>query len=221
MSDLTSCFGLDLVDEEEYKEMVDYGYIHLQRRKTLKKRYKCNILSSTESRIFKESEKSKNGDKVIEGIMETLSNLKGFRLYTYQLQFIKVCIPVLLKYIYRDIWNTDREDILKRNNIDRIYPEVFFRSPRRMGKTITLAFFCLAVISNILYDPRAPYKISVFATTKDASSRFINECIIGWPKTNKTKLFGNTANAFNFTIHNHSNILDDRKIKAFCTGTVS
>lgn len=216
-----SCFGLDLLDEPEYKEMIDYDYMHKQRRRTLKEIYKHNVISSPEARIYKETQKSKNGDKVIQGILESLSNLKGFRLYTYQLQFIKVCIPVLLKYIYRDIWNTDREDILKRNNFDRVYPEVFFRSPRRMGKTITLAFFCLAVVSNILYDPRRPYQISVFATTKDASSRFINECIIGWPKTNRYSDFNYDASASKFEITSYENAKDLRRIVSFCTGAVS
>lgn len=121
------------------------------------------------------------GDNVIKSIIFTLTNLKTISLYSFQLDFLKLVIPTLFKSIYPE-WREKSNFILKRNGMmpGTGYDEMFFRAARRMGKTLTLAFFALAVMISVIKHVTRDYKIAVFSATARNSKMFIDECANSW-----------------------------------------
>jgi len=168
--------------------------------------------------------KISNGDQVIRGIIQTLTNLKHIRLYDYQLDFIKIALPTIFKYIYRNEWMTNKPEILKKHKIEqgKEYDEMFFVSARRMGKTLVVAQLSLALCVNIKKNPLRPFTIAVFASTKDSAKRFISECVIGWKNIDKANNFYFHPTS-EFIIMVNKNDMDDiRIIQCFCgRGSVS
>ena len=58
---------------------------------------------------------------------------------------------------------------------------------------MTLAYTCMAIMVNVDKDHHRPFDIAVFATTKDASKRFIDECV----DEDEFNLIFNYPNPFN------------------------
>jgi len=184
--------------------------------------YVMENINTPNSRKHKLMKIPNKGDLVIRRIIRTITNLKGISLYDYQLDFVKVVLPTLFKYIYRDEWNKDRVDILARHGMKDIYDEVFFNSARRMGKTITLAYTCLSVMVNVEKDFHRPYTIAVFATTKDASKRFVDECELGWKNIDKNNEFYYERKASEIKITKKNDQSDVRVMTSYCgSGPVS
>ncbi len=209
-------------DVGRVRKTLDFLKYHRSYLYDLDRRYSMNIIDTPNSRKFLIDSIQNRGDNVIKGIIKTITSLKGIELYAYQLDFVKVIIPTLFKYIYKGEWKHKREEILKRHGMDDVYDEVFFTSPRRMGKTITLAYSCLSIISNFLKDPNRPLRIAVFATGMDASKRFIDECELGWRNINVKNEFYYERTANEIKITKKSDPSDIRFITAFCgSGPVS
>jgi len=198
------------------KRAVDYYNLHKDSYHGKLKDFNLTNIDTPESRIYQKRKKTKEGDAVIKGIIKTVTNLKNITLYSYQLDFIKVIIPTLFKQIYREEWKHDRQRILESHGMESTYEEVFFTSPRRMGKTITLGYACLAILVNVKKKLGRPYKIAVFATTKDASIRFIDECEMGWKNLDLADKYHFDRTATKITITNKDDPTDVREMIAFC-----
>ena len=203
-------------------QFIDFSQIHSNWYDKCKKDQSMILLDTDESRKYRSRRIPNEGDMILENIIHTCTNMDNFSLYPYQQDFIKTCLVPLFKFIYRGEWNKNRKQILQRNNVIGVYSEVLFKSPRRMGKTITLAIFCIAVASNINKDPTRPYHIAVFATTQDASKRFIDECEIYWNLIDKRHEFKFDRRAYMIIITNLKDQNDQRFIIAYCgSGAVS
>jgi len=208
--------------QKDRKKTLDFYKYHESFLKDRTKDYVYRNVDTPTSRLYLLKDIPNRGDKVVEGIIRTTTNLRGIELYPYQLDFVKVIVPTLFKYIYKNEWNTKRREILERHGMDEVYDEVFFTSPRRMGKTITLGYTCLAIATNMIKDPLRPFDIAVFATTKDASKRFIDECDLGWRNIDINHKFYFDKTASQITLTNKRDQDDIRIIKAFCgSGPVS
>lgn len=84
------------------------------------------------------------GDKRLEAIRYTLNNLGYTRSQFQKLfhtHFIQACLPI----IYGTDWATHAERVMKEFGLERISPEVLVQTPRRFGKTVSVAMFVLAV----------------------------------------------------------------------------
>lgn len=202
--------------------LIDFKNYHESRIDEKGHKIRMETFFSHESELYHKKQAPNQGDEIYKGIMTTLTHLKKISLYGYQLDFCKLCMPPLFKYIYKNEWQHNRENILKRHGMTDVYDEVLFTSPRRMGKTITLAFYCLAVAVNVKKDPYRPFVIAVFATTKDASKRFVDECEIGWGQIDKNDDFYMYKKASQIILVNKKDFSDIRHIIAYCgSGTVS
>jgi len=202
--------------QKERDSVVDFMEYHKKLHDNKSLDYNMNIIDTPESRKYKVQQIPNKGDIVLKGIIRTLNNLKRISLYDYQLNFVKVVIPTLFKYIYRDEWREKREEILFRHGMADTYDEVFFTSPRRMGKTITLAYTCMAIMVNVHKDYHRDFDIAVFATGIDASKRFIDECELGWKNLDKNSEFYFQRTATQIKITRKSDPGDIRIMNAYC-----
>jgi hypothetical protein len=208
--------------QKDRKRTLDFDNYHRQFYSEKFKDYNYRNVDTPTSRMYLLKEIPNKGDTVVNGIIRTITNLRSIELYPYQLDFVKVIIPTLFKYIYKDEWNTNRREILARHGMKEVYDEVFFISPRRMGKTITLGYTCLSIAANMIKDPIRPFDIAVFATTRDASKRFIDECALGWKNIDINYKFYFEKTASQITLTNKKNPTDIRYIKSFAgSGVVS
>ncbi len=109
------------------------------------------------------------GDQRLDAIRKTLNNL-GYTRSQFQRcfhdAFIRACLPI----IFGDEWSTCCERVMKELGIDRIRPEVLIQTPRRFGKTVSVAMFVLACLLNV-----PGIKICVFSTGKRASGGLLTE----------------------------------------------
>jgi len=218
------CDGEDMTfffDQDD--KYANHKYYHNQYYEDVDDNYMRNIFDNSRFELDNNDlSKNNNTDEIVEGIVRTVTNLKSMNLYSYQLDFIKLCIPTLFKYIFRNRWNKERDKILKTYGFTGIYDEMFFVSPRRMGKTLSLAIFCISVIVNIAKDEMRPFLIAVFATTLDSAKRFIDECEFNWKQIDKKDKYHFSRKAFEINIINKSDPTDKRRIVAFCgSGHVS
>lgn len=186
-----------------------------------------NNTAITENAIaYRKKRKPMEGDDVIKGILYTLTNLKTIHLYDFQLDFLKIVMITLLKWIYRAEWDVKANKVLKRNGLKRGtgYDEVFFTAARRMGKTLTLSFFCLATMLNVIKHEPRDYRIAIFSVSLESAKMFLSECINSWkelPPLIKNK-FKIDITATQIKITRISNPEDVRVMKSYVgSGEVS
>jgi len=210
-------FGIDPT-----KKTICWNSYHKEFLNNLRKEYVMRNIDTQESKKYLMKNDKDEADAVVENIIKTITNIKGITLYTYQLNFVKVIIPTLFKKIYRKVWKQKRNEILEEHGMDDVYDEVCFRSPRRMGKTITLAYTALSIVTNMTKMEHRPFRCAVFATTKDASIRFIDECELGWNNIDTAKNFIYSRRATKIKIIRKNDPSDVREIEAYCgSGCVS
>jgi hypothetical protein len=109
------------------------------------------------------------GDRRLEAIRFTLNNLGYTRSQFQKLfhtHFIQACLPI----IYGDDWATHAERVMKEFGLERISPEVLVQTPRRFGKTVSVAMFVLAMLLNV-----PGIRICIFSTGKRASGGLMLE----------------------------------------------
>lgn len=51
--------------------------------------------------------------------------------------------------IYGDEWDLSCERVLRELGIDKVRPEVMVQTPRRFGKTVSVAMFVLSLLLNV------------------------------------------------------------------------
>jgi len=216
---LRKAYGINnMTDENIDNVVVSYKGFHKRNHYNLKKSHfdlKNNKNRSIDDLV-------EDGHKTIENIRETINTLKTIDLYNYQRDFIRICMVTLMYYIYKKVWSRKMVEIMDHFGLTKIFYEVLFVAPRRMGKTLTLAIFCMSVIINVAKNELRPFSIAVFATTKDAAKRFIDECDTHWSQLNKSGKFEYTRTAFSIVIESKNDSSDKREIIAYCgSGNVS
>jgi len=175
---------IPLVDEQypinRTRSIRRFGNWHQNYYHKMRQLYAMTSVDTLESRIYHAKRRPFEGDEVYRGILYTVTNLRDIKLYNYQLNFIKTILPPLFKYLYRNEWKEQSQEILRRHNYKTVYDEVFFRAERRMGKTLTLSFFCLSVVANVTKERQRAFKVAVFAVTEPNAKMFIDECENNW-----------------------------------------
>ncbi|MHA1681449.1 MAG: hypothetical protein ACTSUE_10595 [Promethearchaeota archaeon] len=179
-------------------------------------RYAAHVFDDSQYQKHLKQNPTLDGDEVVRKIITTLTSLRYIFLYPFQLDTLKLILPTIYPYIYRKSWNEHQSMILKNHKMSKIYEEVFFRAPRRFGKTLTLAIYCLAVLVNVQKDRERPFHIAVFAITSDASKRFIEECAIQWAQIDRRNDYEFYRTAEKIMIIKKSDSSDRRVISSFC-----
>ncbi len=111
------------------------------------------------------------GDQRLDDIRKLLNSM-GVTRSQFQRMFHDAFIRAILPIIYGDEWSSCCERVMKDHGIDRIRPEVLIQTPRRFGKTVSVALFVLACLLCI---PRV--RICIFSTGKRASGGLMTELL--------------------------------------------
>lgn len=186
------------------------------------KEYLNTLKNENGSKLSTTEECTTKADVVIRNIILTLTNLDNICLYQYQLDMTKIALSTLIKYIYRKVWDSCQDEVLKRHGMS-INREFFLViAPRRAGKTLTLAIFTLAICVNVEKEWPRGFKIAVFATGSTSAEMFINECMIQQAQMPKLRQqFKIYARKDMITLIRISDPEDIRYIQAYCGGDVS
>jgi hypothetical protein len=90
------------------------------------------------------------GDLLMENIMNTIGSFKfkdsPLKLRHDQQTMIAHCLVALLPLVYGPELNSNRERLLKKFNLKRIYQEIVIIASRRVGKSILVACFLAALL---------------------------------------------------------------------------
>jgi DNA-directed RNA polymerase subunit H (RpoH/RPB5) len=122
----------------------------------------------TESALEIQSHKRNRSDSVAEELLEALDNFGVVRTpgqKTFHREFFKACLP----HIYgSDVFENDRERILRKFGFVDIRYEVLVVCPRRWGKTYSVALFIAAMAWTV-----PEIWISIFSTGQRASTSLL------------------------------------------------
>lgn len=111
------------------------------------------------------------GDMRLEAIRKTLNSMGLRRSHFQKLfhdHFIRACLPI----IYQDDWELSSERVMRELGIEEIRPEFMVITPRRFGKTYSVAMFAAAMLLHV-----PGVKIAVFSTGRRASSGLMSEIL--------------------------------------------
>lgn len=111
------------------------------------------------------------GDQLLDAIRKTLNNL-GYTRSQFQQLFHEHFMMAILPLLYGIEWSANCERVFREFGIDRIRPEVLVQTPRRFGKTMSIALFCTAVLLNV-----PDLRICIFSTGKRASGSLMAEIV--------------------------------------------
>jgi len=111
-----------------------------------------------------------NGDKIIFQLRATLDSF-GVTRHFLQVRFHEKFILSCLPKIYEDEWAENSDEILKRHNIENVKCESLVMTPRRFGKTWSVAMFCAAFVYCV---PKC--EISVYSTGKRMAAKLMDLC---------------------------------------------
>jgi len=181
---------------------------------------KLMLYNPTRNTCLTDDELLLRGDNVVQSIIWSLTTLKNFKLHPYQLHFCQVAVTTMMYHFYRDVWNTQKDAIFKRHHMAVEESSFFLRAPRRMGKTITLAIFCMCIITNVVNDPVTPFTINVFAVSKSSATMFLSACANYWYRINKSSEFNIVVHQNCIRVTRISDPSDVRYVLAFCSGDV-
>lgn len=81
-----------------------------------------------------------------------------------------VCVLLHHDQIFGDDWSNCSERVMRQLGITRIKPECLIMTPRRFGKTVSVAMFVCAMLLSC-----PGIKICIFSTGKRASSNLMQE----------------------------------------------
>lgn len=154
-----------------------HSYASLRALKDDKKRYESKLKAELDLKPLHEqyTEKSymatdNNGDMRLEALIETLNLLDtvGFKRSASQRKFHQQYIMACLKKIYGKDLARNMEKILKRWGLDEIRSDVIICTPRRWGKTFSVALFVAAYIWS-----QPGCEVSIYSTGRRASRKLL------------------------------------------------
>ena len=99
----------------------------------------------------------------------------GFERSPHQLKFHAAFERAAARVIYRDSWGTQRPAIMKKHNWKTTPGEVLISTPRRFGKTFSIAIFvaCLALTMGC--------ECVVFSPARRASRKLLERMVCPFP----------------------------------------
>lgn len=169
------------VYEKDIKNHINFEDKKLQfkRRDEL---YKKNLNINSD-------EKESAGEKRLKLLIHYLEILdnKGYKRSQHQLGFHKAFIGACLKKILKDDYNSDLEKIIQKYDIENTTNDIIITTPRRFGKTISVALF---VAAYLLSQPQQ--EVSIYSTGRRASSKLlqkIRDFVILMSGSNDTIMF--------------------------------
>lgn len=111
-----------------------------------------------------------SGGARIKSLINALNRLDalGYRRSKGQRQFHRAFIGACLKKIYGDAIYTDLANLLHEYDLDQLKSDVIICTPRRFGKTMSVALFVAAYLYT---QPNA--EISIFSTARRASRKIL------------------------------------------------
>jgi len=197
------------------RSFVDYQTQYFYKKQ---QKYWAYTTDGHKSKAYRSKTEPFSGEKIMKAIIKTLDKkLLSIKLYSYQMMFIKTILPCVSKLLYGDEWKERHQEILDRLGWSRGYQEALYRAARRMGKTLTLSFFCLVVASHLPKFPTGLVRFAVFAVNLDNATLFINECEKNWkemPIEIQDK-YEMTRTATRIELVNKEDPSDIKEIKAF------
>jgi hypothetical protein len=138
---------------------------------------KCNIkrkdeFYKVEYNINDTIEEESPGEKRLKLLISFLEKFDklGYKRSTHQIYFHKAFIGACLKKILKDDYTRDLEKIIKKYDIESTTSDVIITTPRRFGKTISVAQFAAAFL---LSQPEI--EISIYSTGRRASSKLVEK----------------------------------------------
>ena len=96
---------------------------------------------------------------------------RGFERSAQQLEFHVAFMKAAARVIYRGSWETERPAIMKKHGWEKSNSEVLISTPRRFGKTFSIAIFCacLALAQGL--------EIVVFSPARRASRKLLERIV--------------------------------------------
>ncbi len=104
-----------------------------------------------------------DGDKRLAGVRHTLNNL-GISRSEDQVNFHQAFIHATLQQIYGESWPEHSVRVMEQEKIEKLNTEVLVMTPRRWGKTWSVAMYVTALLLNV-----PGIRIACFSTGKRAS----------------------------------------------------
>lgn len=112
------------------------------------------------------------GEKMLANIWFTLDNM-GYVRTTDQIEFNQAMVYACLPKIYgEDEWPIHANSVMEKYGLKKIQPRLLFFCPRRWGKTMSVAFFCAALMLR-----RPGIVICVFSTGGRISGKLMETMI--------------------------------------------
>jgi hypothetical protein len=105
-------------------------------------------------------------------IKKTLDSFAGFERSETQQEFHDMMICACAMQIFRDDLDEELDDILQEYGITELQTEAMFITPRRWGKTYSVAMFVVAIALGIEAVGKA-FEISIFSTGRRASQKLL------------------------------------------------
>ena len=113
------------------------------------------------------------GDTNLRTLRTLLSKIdnRGYERSPHQLQFHSAFERCTARVIYKKEWATSRHDIMMRNGWNKCSSEVLISTPRRFGKTFSIAIFtaCLALSLGC--------EVVVFSPARRASRKLLERIV--------------------------------------------
>lgn len=115
-------------------------------------------------------DKQTGGDLKLRALIHALSRFDklGWERSKHQIDFHKAFISAILKKIYGQEIHANLVRLLKEYAIDELRPDVVICTPRRYGKTTSVAMFVAAVLWAI-----PGFKIDIYSTGRRASMKLL------------------------------------------------
>jgi len=113
------------------------------------------------------------GDANMRTLQKLLSRVdaRGFERSAQQLEFHQAFMKAAARVIYLGDWETERPMIMEKYGWDRCNSEVLISTPRRFGKTYSIAIFCACLALAL------GLEIVVFSPARRASRKLLERIV--------------------------------------------
>lgn len=194
------------VIETEYKDKKNLAYTKLVESKRIEpiyKRYKreggVGVSIKKKHQILKDL---RDACKVFDK--------KGFYRAPHQIKLHNMFISACARYIYGDLYDLHETEILEENGwtSDDVYQFLSALTPRRCGKTWSVALYCVAALACI---PKC--EIAIFSPSKDQSVMMLDK-IKQFMGEKFKYLKQGTDKEQHFSVYGPTGTFDERKVHA-------
>ena len=96
---------------------------------------------------------------------------RGFERSSQQLEFHVAFLKAAARIIYRGSWETERPAIMRKHGWEKSNSEVLISTPRRFGKTFSIAIFCACLALSF------GLEVVVFSPARRASRKLLERIV--------------------------------------------